>query len=129
MSTSLPERYALLRELFEQFGVPIGSFQALQHRMVEMLMAAEQSRSMLYRAVCEAQQQEATAPQTVAAMKALVARHGRYVGEEAIQIHGGMGMTDELDIGHYVKRLMIINQSFGNGDSALREFSQARYAA
>ncbi len=112
-----------------QFGTPLGSFQALQHRMVDMLIAAEQSRSILYRAICEYQQGEDSARATIAAMKSCFARYGRLVGEEAIQIHGGMGMTDELDIGHYVKRLMVLNQLFGDADSTLREFCAASYAA
>jgi alkylation response protein AidB-like acyl-CoA dehydrogenase len=62
-------------------------------------------------------------------MKALIGKSGRYVGEEAIQLHGGMGITDELDIGHYVKRLMVLNQLFGDVDSSVREFSDRMYAA
>jgi alkylation response protein AidB-like acyl-CoA dehydrogenase len=112
-----------------QFGVAIGSFQALQHRMVDMLMAAEQSRSILYRAICEYQQEEQSAAATIAAMKALIGKNGRCVGEEAIQLHGGMGMTDELDIGHYVKRLMVLNQTLGDTDASLREFCKQAYAA
>lgn len=112
-----------------QFGAAIGSFQALQHRMVDMLMAAEQSRSILYRAICEYQQGEDSAAATVAAMKALIGKNGRHVGEEAIQLHGGMGITDELDIGHYVKRLMVLGQLFGDADATLREFCCLAYAA
>ncbi len=112
-----------------QFGVAIGSFQALQHRMVDMLMAKEQARSMLYRGVCEYQQADPAYCETLAAMKAVVGRHGRHVGEEAIQLHGGMGMTDELDIGHYVKRLMVLNQLFGDIDASLDTFAGTRYAA
>ncbi len=112
----------------KQFGVAIGSFQALQHRMVEMFMAAETSRSMLYRAICEYQQDEDTAPATIAAMKSLVGQKARLIGEEAIQLHGGMGMTDELDIGHYVKRLMVLNHLFGDVDASYRDFCKASYA-
>tara|TARA_B100000579_G_C22548918_1_gene718860 strand:+ start:61 stop:645 length:585 start_codon:yes stop_codon:yes gene_type:complete len=112
----------------KQFGVAIGSFQALQHRMVEMFMAAETSRSMLYRAICEYQQGEDTAPATIAAMKSLVGQKARLIGEEAIQLHGGMGMTDELDIGHYVKRLMVLNHLFGDVDANYRDFCKASYA-
>lgn len=106
-----------------QFDVPIGSFQALQHRMVDMFMATEQARSMLYRAICEWQQDEPTRDRTVSAMKAHIGKSGRRVGEEAIQIHGGMGMTDELDIGHYVKRLMVLNNWMGSADDCLEEFA------
>lgn len=112
----------------EQFGLPIGSFQALQHRMVDMFMAREQARSIVYRAICECQQGEASAGATVAAMKSLVGRHGRHIGAEAIQLHGGMGMTDELDIGHYVKRGMMLNLQLGDIDASLREFCDIAYA-
>jgi alkylation response protein AidB-like acyl-CoA dehydrogenase len=113
----------------KQFGVAIGSFQALQHRMVEMFMAAELSRSILYRAICEYQQGDGSAAATIAAMKSVVGRHGRHIGEEAIQLHGGMGMTDELDIGHYVKRGMTLNQLYGDADESLREFCDLSYVA
>jgi alkylation response protein AidB-like acyl-CoA dehydrogenase len=112
-----------------QFGTPIGSFQALQHRMVDMFIAAQQSRSMLYRAICEYQQDEDSAPATLAAMKSFIGRRGREVGAEAIQLHGGMGMTDELDIGHYAKRLMMLHQLFGDSDAARAEFCARSYAA
>ena len=113
----------------EQFGVAISSFQALQHRLVEMFMATEQARSMLYRAICEYQQKDTRALSTIAATKAFVGEKGRLIGEEAIQIHGGMGMTDELDIGHYVKRLMMLHHLFGDADSTYREyFSSVNFA-
>ena len=112
-----------------QFGVAIGSFQALQHRMVDMLMSKEQARSMLYRGICELQQNEASWAESIAAMKAVVGRNGRHVGEEAIQLHGGMGMTDELDIGHYVKRLMVLTHLFGDIEASMKRFAQTRYAA
>ena len=113
----------------EQFGTPISSFQALQHRMVDMFMGAAQSRSMLYRAICEYQQGDSTAPATVAAMKSLIGKSARQIGSEAIQMHGGMGMTDELDIGHYVKSAMMLNQWFGDSDTSLREFCDLTYRA
>jgi alkylation response protein AidB-like acyl-CoA dehydrogenase len=113
----------------KQFGVPIGSFQALQHRMVDMFMLAEQSRSIVYRAMCEYQQGDSSAAATIAAMKSVVGKHGRHIGAEAIQIHGGMGITDELDIGHYVKRLLMLNQLFGDVDDSLREFCTLAYGA
>ena len=121
----------------QQFGVPIGSFQALQHRLVETFICCEQTRSLLYRAVCSAQQQfRQSSPQPsqqqqrdLHALKALVARHGQRVGAEAIQIHGGIGMTDELSVGHYVKCLMMINTCFGNGDYHQEKFNQLSYGA
>ena len=113
----------------EQFGTSIGRFQALQHRMVDMFMAAEQCRSMVYRAICEYQQGDPGAPATIAAMKALVGRYAHKIGTEAIQIHGGMGMTDELDIGHYVKSGMMLNQIFGHPDACTREFCELSYGS
>ena len=112
----------------EQFGVAIGSFQALQHRMVDTFMDYEQSKSMLYRAVCALTNGEEDATTAVHALKVLVDRAGTRVYSEAIQIHGGMGLTDELDIGHYAKRLMMILTTFGNGDYHQSKFNAIRYS-
>ena len=118
----------------QQFGAPIGSFQVLQHRMVDTFMGCEQTKSMLYRALCESKsvvegETDAVAlAKTVHALKATVARYGRIIGEEAIQLHGGIGMTDELNIGHYVKRLMMINTSYGDGDFHQKAFNQLSYS-
>ena len=109
----------------EQFGVAIGSFQALQHRMVDMFMACEQTKSLLYRAVCSLEDENATAEETqknILALKVMVGRAGKLIGSESIQLHGGMGITDELDVGHYVKRLMMINTSFGDADYQQQKF-------
>ncbi len=111
----------------EQFGVSIGSFQALQHRMVDLYIAAEQARSILYRAICEYQQGEKSSGSTILGMKALVGQKARLVGEEAIQLHGGMGMTDELDIGHYVKRLMVLTHLFGDIDATFKELAEEKF--
>lgn len=111
----------------EQFGVAIGSFQALQHRMVDTFMAYEQTKSMLYRAVCALTGGEDDPVQATHALKVMVDRAGKLVFGEAIQLHGGMGLTDELDIGHYAKRLMMINASFGNGDYHQGQFNALRY--
>jgi hypothetical protein len=100
----------------EQFGVAIGSFQALQHRMVDMFGACEKVKSLLYRAVCAASDDEMEARRSLLALKVMTGRAGRLIGGEAIQLHGGMGMTDELSVGFYVKRLMIINNLFGDAD-------------
>lgn len=100
----------------EQFGVPIGSFQALQHRMVDCFAACENTKSLLYRAVCTAVEGSQDADQSLLALKVMVGRAGKLIGGEAIQMHGGMGMTNELAVGHYVKRLMIINTLFGDAD-------------
>ena len=113
----------------KQFDTPISSFHVLQHRMVDTFMACEQTKSMLYRGLCQAGEDDCTALlKTVHALKAMVARYGKLIGEEAIQIHGGIGMTDELNIGHYVKRLMMINVSFGDGDFHQQKFNQLSYS-
>jgi alkylation response protein AidB-like acyl-CoA dehydrogenase len=111
----------------EQFGVPIGSFQALQHRMVDTFIAYEQTRSLLYRAVCALTDAEEDAATAIHALKVMLDRAGKHIYGEAIQLHGGMGITDELDIGHYAKRLMMINTTFGNGDYHQAKFNSLRY--
>jgi alkylation response protein AidB-like acyl-CoA dehydrogenase len=113
----------------KQFDVPIGSFQALQHRMVDTFMAYEQVKSLLYRAVCELDGEGDDTAACVHALKVLVDRNGKKIFGEAIQLHGGMGITDELDIGHYAKRLMMINTTFGNGDYHQAKFNELRYSA
>jgi alkylation response protein AidB-like acyl-CoA dehydrogenase len=113
----------------KQFGVPIGSFQALQHRMVDTFMACEQTRSLLYRAVCAVTDQQEDAESEVHALAVMVARAGKLIGAEATQLHGGMGLTDELDVTHYAKRLMMINATFGNGDYHQAKFNALRYSA
>ena len=111
----------------EQFGVAIGTFQALQHRMVDTFMDYEQTKSLLYRAVCAITNGEEDAATAVHALKVMVDRAGARVYSEAIQLHGGMGLTDELDVGHYAKRLMMITTSFGNGDYHQAKFNDIRY--
>ncbi|MFO7553271.1 MAG: acyl-CoA dehydrogenase family protein [Haliea sp.] len=113
----------------KQFGVAIGSFQALQHRMVDTFMAYEQTKSMLYRTVCELDGGGDDVAACVHALQVMVDRNARKIFGEAIQLHGGMGLTDELDIGHYAKRLMMINATFGNGDYHQAQFNQLRYSA
>ena len=113
-----------------QFGSPIGSFQALQHRMVDNFMAYEQAKSMVYRGLCEANNYSSGSidldefTRVAHAVKALVAKSSKQIGDESIQIHGGIGMTDELNIGHLVKRLMMINVEFGDGDFHQKCFGQ-----
>ncbi len=111
----------------EQFGVPIGSFQALQHRMVDTFMSYEQTKSLLYRAVCALEKEDEDPARDIHALKVMVDRAGKHIYGEAIQLHGGMGITDELDIGHYAKRLMMINAIFGNGDYHQGRFNALSY--
>lgn len=108
----------------EQFGVPIGSFQALQHRMVDMFGACENVKSLLYRAVCAAQDNSEDAYRSLLALKIMAGRSGRLIGGEAIQLHGGMGVTEELSVGFFVKRLMIINTLFGDADYHQQLFAE-----
>ena len=107
----------------KQFGVTIGSFQVLQHRLVDMFAALEQTRSLLLRTVCALQQGSSEAARCRHALKAMVGTAGRLIGGEAIQMHGGMGMTDELIVGHGMKRLMVIDASFGSGDAHRERFA------
>ncbi len=110
----------------QQFGVPIGRFQALQHRMVEMLINCEQARSMALLAAVRVDSADAVERRkAVSAAKELIGRAGRYVAQQAIQLHGGMGMTDELNVSHYVKRLTAIDTQFGDADHHLDRFAAA----
>ncbi|MCP4298979.1 MAG: pimeloyl-CoA dehydrogenase small subunit [Gammaproteobacteria bacterium] len=99
-----------------QFGVPIGSFQALQHRMVDMLTACEQAQSLLLWAAITCAAGDHDAKRAISSIKYLVGTSGQTLGEEAVQIHGGMGVTWDLDVAHYFKRLTAIGQLFGNAD-------------
>jgi len=113
----------------QQFGVPIGRFQALQHRAVDMLIYCEQARSMaLLAAVKVDSANPAERRRAVSAAKEFIGRAGRFVGQQAIQLHGGMGMTDELNVGHYFKRLTAIDTTFGNGELHLDRFCEAAQA-
>jgi len=107
----------------EQFGQPIGKFQVLQHRMVDMFMEHEQSKSLMYMAAMRMDEgYGAEARKAASALKVQVGKSGRFVGQNAVQLHGGMGMTDELSIGHYFKRLTMIDTLFGNVDFHLKRF-------
>jgi alkylation response protein AidB-like acyl-CoA dehydrogenase len=106
----------------KQFGVPIGSFQALQHRMADMLMRLEQARSMSFLAASSI---ESTDARSVSAAKSLVGRAARFVGQQAVQLHGGIGVTDEVNVSHYFKRLTAIDASFGDSAHHLARYSDA----
>ena len=109
----------------KQFGVPIGSFQVLQHRMVDMFMEYEQSVSMTYMVNMKLTESEAERKKAAAGAKVQIGKSGRFVGQEAVQLHGGMGMTEELNVGHYFKRLTVIDTQFGNVDHHLKRFAAA----
>ncbi len=100
----------------KQFGVPIATFQALRHRMAEMYIECEQARSITLMANLTLDANAKNSARAVSAAKYRVGRAARLVGEEAVQMHGAIGVTDEADIGHYLKRLTAIQYSFGSGD-------------
>src|SRR4051794_35341612 len=109
----------------KQFGRPIGSFQVLQHRSVDMLVALEQARSMaLFAAVMASEENPIERRKAIAAAKVQIGRSVRHLGQEAIQLHGGIGMTNEYAIGHYFKRVTMIDQLFGDADTHLAYLAQ-----
>lgn len=108
----------------EQFGQPIGKFQVLQHRMVDMFIEHEQSKSLLYMAAMRLDEgYSPAARKAVSALKVQIGKGGKFVGQNAVQLHGGMGMTDELNVGHYFKRLTAIETLFGNVDYHLKKYA------
>jgi len=107
----------------QQFGQPIGNFQVLAHRMVDMYMELEQAVSAAYLAVLNLDAEPNVRARAVSAAKATVGRAARFIGHNAVQLHGGMGMTEELAIGHYFKRLTALQYEFGSTD-----YHGARYA-
>jgi pimeloyl-CoA dehydrogenase small subunit len=109
----------------QQFGTPIGKFQALQHRMVDMFVAYEQSVSMTYMVTLHLDAAAEARTQAAAAAKVQIGKAGRFIGQQAVQLHGGMGMTDELAVSHYFKRLTMIDSQFGNVDHHLRRYAHA----
>jgi pimeloyl-CoA dehydrogenase small subunit len=110
----------------KQFGVPIGSFQVLQHRSVDMLVMLEQARSMaIYAALSAADDDAAVRGQAISAAKVQIGRSAKFIGQQATQMHGGIGMTMEYKGGHYFKRLTMIEQAFGDSDYHLRKLAVA----
>ncbi len=108
----------------QQFGQPIGSFQALQHRMVDMHMELEQAVAAVYLAVLNLEADAATRVRAVSAAKATIGRAARFIGQNAVQLHGGMGMTEELPIGHYFKRLTAVQYEFGSTDHHVTRYAE-----
>jgi len=114
----------------QQFGQPIGRFQALQHRMADMLLHLEQARSMSYLAAMHcASEDKATRQRSLSAAKVTIGQACRFIAQNAVQLHGGMGMTDELILSHWFKRLTAIEMSFGDTDSHLQRFVRLSRAA
>ena len=107
----------------KQFGVPIGKFQVLQHRMVDMFINYEQSASITYMVTLKLGESEVERKKAASAAKVQIGRAGRFVGQQAVQLHGGMGMTDELNVGHYFKRLTMLDALYGNVDHHLKRYA------
>ena len=107
----------------EQFGTAIGKFQVLQHRMVDMFMEYEQCKSLLYMATMKQEEGAADAKKAISGLKYQVGKAGKFIGQQAVQLHGGMGVTDELNVGHYFKRLTTIGTIFGNTDYHLKKYT------
>ena len=109
----------------KQFGAAIGSFQALQHRAADMRIAVEQARALALMAAAHVDSADANERRRAAsAAKAMAGRSGRYVGQQATQLHGGMGMTDEMACGHYFKRLTAIDMTWGNTEHHIERYGE-----
>ncbi|MBK7765902.1 MAG: hypothetical protein IPI44_07185 [Sulfuritalea sp.] len=108
-----------------QFGQPIGRFQALQHRMADMLLHLEQARSMSYLAAMHCQDEDRSQRQRLlSAAKVTIGQACRFIAQNAVQLHGGMGMTDELIVSHWFKRLTVVEMSFGDTDMHRQRFAR-----
>jgi alkylation response protein AidB-like acyl-CoA dehydrogenase len=109
----------------KQFGTPIGTFQALQHRMADMFIECQLARSIVIMAAMklDSTENDVEKSKAVSAAKSRVGKAIEKVGQEAIQIHGGIGMTEELDVGHLFKRVTAIDIQFGNTDYHTARFS------
>ena len=105
----------------QQFGQPLAKFQVLQHRLVDMSVAGEEARALVHAALQALDDGAPDAQRAVWFAKVQTAKSARFVGGQAIQLHGGMGMTDELDIGHYYKRLCMCETQFGDGEWYLKQ--------
>ncbi len=108
----------------KQFGQPIVNFQVLQHRMVDMFMACEQSVSMTYMVTLKLDEPAKARKLAASGAKVQVGKAGKLISQDAVQIHGGMGMTDELNVGNYFKRVTMIESQFGNTDWHLRRYTE-----
>ena len=107
----------------EQFGTAIGKFQVLQHRMVDMFMEYEQCKSLLYMATMKHEEGAVDSKKAISGLKYQVGKAGKFIGQQAVQLHGGMGVTDELNVGHYFKRLTTVGTIFGNTDYHLKKYT------
>ena len=122
--TAANEKTLAYMKTREQFGVPIGSFQVIQHRMVDMFMAVESSRSMVMMVALKLASDDVNERKKAAsAAKVYLGENARYCAQESVQLHGGIGMTEELDIGHYFRRLTLFCSLFGSTDYHLDRFA------
>ncbi|HEY2049423.1 MAG TPA: acyl-CoA dehydrogenase family protein [Caulobacteraceae bacterium] len=134
IAATCAEACGVLRKLHEgtleytkqrkQFGQPIAAFQVLQHRMVDMFIQVEQSVSMTYMAHIRLSEEAEERAKSISAAKVQIGRACKFVGQNAIQLHGGMGMTDEMAIGHYFKRATMLEGEFGSTDHHLRRYER-----
>ena len=108
----------------EQFGQPISNFQVLQHKMVDMFIESEVCKSLLFKAMLECESNEDTKNKSVSALKVQLGLSGKLVAQDAVQLHGGMGVSDEMSIGHYLKKLIAVDALFGNSNYHLNKYSQ-----
>jgi alkylation response protein AidB-like acyl-CoA dehydrogenase len=122
---SLLEQTVEYTQTREQFGQPIGRFQALQHRMADMYLQSQSLRSLLYYAAIARHEGRPDASKAASALKVKAEEVGRFVSQQAVQLHGGIGMTDELGISHYFKRLLLLNTLFGDGEHHLLQYLKA----
>lgn len=113
----------------KQFGQPLAAFQVLQHRMVDMFMQVEQAQSGAYLATLHLGDDAAARARAVSAAKAVIGDAARFVAQNAVQLHGAMGMTDELAVGHYFRKATAIEQQFGTADHHLRRYAALADAA
>jgi alkylation response protein AidB-like acyl-CoA dehydrogenase len=107
-----------------QFGQPIGKFQAVQHRMAEMFVAVQETRSILYCGIAHLDRPPRECSAVISAAKAVAGRASRFVCAQGIQLHGGMGITEEYQVGHYFRKMTMMEKMFGDID-----FHLARFAA
>ena len=122
---ALLEQTVAYTQTREQFGQPISRFQALQHRMADMYLQCQSLRSLLYYAAILRKEGREDAAQAASALKVKAGDAGRFVSQQAVQLHGGIGMTDELGISHYFKRLLLLNALFGDSEHHLKRYLAA----
>ena len=106
----------------EQFSQPISNFQVLQHRMVDMFIETELTKSLLIKATLQLDSNDPDAQSTISALKVQVGKAGRLIGQNAVQLHGGMGVSNEMSIGHYLKRFTAIDSMFGNTSHHINKY-------